>query len=510
MSEEKDIPLPTDGISDLFKDIKVISNEEYFQKLYETNTLNDIADKFKVCPKTLQRRFKTYNIKIKKRDASSNIPSKEYLSTLYEKERKSSSEIADILRVNKRIVIVWLKNYNIPIRPMCTSPKEMPSKELLYELYKTRTLKEVGYEFDVTEMQVQHWFKKYDIERKHCGSRERELPSKEHLSELYEKYTLKELSKILHATEKLIAQWLESYGIKRRRAIKRIGLFKGIKHSNELNNKFSIVRIGKDKFNILSSKEEMQKLYSKYHSHKKMAKIIGVSNPATLAWLKKHKIKIKDPHTSSYELLTKEFLIEHYINKKMTPNDIAKIVGSCGNTINYQLKKYGIKIRSISESQLIFHSRHPELKQKYRDISSKNLIKSGFHPNNSEKKLISLLEENKIPFKYVGNADLFIKNLNPDFVYEKLIIEVWGEYHHSPYCFPNIREDSINPNKRISIFEEQGYKTLVVLSQHIVLHPKQVVDRINKFVSSKTSGIYPENYDKYMRRASKNVRPVIS
>lgn len=43
--------------------------------------------------------------------------------------------------------------------------------------------------------------------------------------------------------------------------------------------------------------------------------------------------------------LTKDFLMEEYINKKRSPKDIAEDVGCCYETVLKKIKKYGIKTR---------------------------------------------------------------------------------------------------------------------------------------------------------------------
>ena len=55
-------------------------------------------------------------------------------------------------------------------------------------------------------------------------------------------------------------------------------------------------------------------------------------------------------------------------------------------------------------------------------------------PNNTEKCLIGLCEENNLPFRFVGDGEVWLGNRNPDFLNtngKKQVIELLGTYWHS-------------------------------------------------------------------------------
>ena len=72
------------------------------------------------------------------------------------------------------------------------------------------------------------------------------------------------------------------------------------------------------------------------------------------------------------------------------------------------------------------------------------MIIKAFHarPNRAEYRLIKLMEDNHLPFHYVGNGKLIIGGKNPDFVHsqgEKKVVELFGDYWHSPLRRPKMR-----------------------------------------------------------------------
>ena len=50
------------------------------------------------------------------------------------------------------------------------------------------------------------------------------------------------------------------------------------------------------------------------------------------------------------DIITKEFLVENYINKQLSTENVGKLVGCAGTTIAYTLEKYGLKTRTPEET----------------------------------------------------------------------------------------------------------------------------------------------------------------
>lgn len=105
----------------------------------------------------------------------------------------------------------------------------------------------------------------------------------------------------------------------------------------------------------------------------------------------------------------------------------------------------------------------------------KGLLK---RPTKPEKKLIDIIDSQKLPFEYVGDGSVIIKGLNPDFIYEegKCIIEMFGDYWHRPdVCLNTGREDV-----RDAIFATAGYRTLIIW-EHELKYEDKVINKILSF-----------------------------
>jgi len=90
----------------------------------------------------------------------------------------------------------------------------------------------------------------------------------------------------------------------------------------------------------------------------------------------------------------------------------------------------------------------------YRETVIRNALKGLLkRPTSFEQKLIDLINENNLPFKYVGNGQIIIGYRNPDFVEitgRKLLIETYAKFWH-----PKNYE-----KQRFRLFQKNGYQTL--------------------------------------------------
>ena len=114
-------------------------------------------------------------------------------------------------------------------------------------------------------------------------------------------------------------------------------------------------------------------------------------------------------------------------------------------------------------------------------------------PNNKEKQLESILQENfPNEWKYVGDGKFWICRLNPDFINingKKLIIELLGCYWHGCLiCYPDItKEDDFN--KRKEVFAEYGFNSLAVW-EHELRDKSSLMSKVSSFVEKKGAAIY--------------------
>jgi hypothetical protein len=86
--------------------------------------------------------------------------------------------------------------------------------------------------------------------------------------------------------------------------------------------------------------------------------------------------------------------------------------------------------------------------------------------NKIEIKLNNIINDLKLPYKFVGNGDVWIAGLNPDFINingQKKIVELFGEYWHKKPDTPYYRTEV----GRKKIFSEYGYNTLIVWSEEL-------------------------------------------
>jgi len=99
-------------------------------------------------------------------------------------------------------------------------------------------------------------------------------------------------------------------------------------------------------------------------------------------------------------------------------------------------------------------------------------------PTKLEQRVIQIIEEYNLPFKYVGNGKVWIAGKCPDFINtngRKQFIEVFGIYWH----------DMFDVARRIEHFHEYGFDTLVIWEDELVNIPK-VTKRIKRFAKTRS------------------------
>ena len=94
-------------------------------------------------------------------------------------------------------------------------------------------------------------------------------------------------------------------------------------------------------------------------------------------------------------------------------------------------------------------------------------------PNRLEQKLIAAIEQNKLPFKYVGNLQFVLGGKCPDFLNingKKQLIELFGNYWHTSKA----RETA---QQRVDHFKQYGFDTLVIWQDEL-RNERNVVEKI--------------------------------
>lgn len=92
---------------------------------------------------------------------------------------------------------------------------------------------------------------------------------------------------------------------------------------------------------------------------------------------------------------------------------------------------------------------------------------SGQLPSSLEKIVIDVINDNNLPYKYVGDHKIYIGKLNPDFIHsegDNKIIEVFGNYWHKNKEDIAFKDTEGGRKKYFSIF---GYNTMVIWGNQI-------------------------------------------
>ena len=98
-------------------------------------------------------------------------------------------------------------------------------------------------------------------------------------------------------------------------------------------------------------------------------------------------------------------------------------------------------------------------------------------PNKPEKIMINLINNNNLPFNYVGDGTIWVGKFNPDFLSKnpKHIIEMFGDYWH------NLPDVMVRDKERLKTYSKYGYKTLIVW-EHELKNTNQVINKIKGFI----------------------------
>ena len=188
-----------------------------------------------------------------------------------------------------------------------------------------------------------------------------------------------------------------------------------------------------------------------------------------------------------------------HLGERMSEETKAKISKKLkGRKFSYEHKKRVVKamIKRVREDPPIgernpFYRRHhtsatlevlskkakerlkdPEYRERLFRKALKACLKK---PNRKEQVLIDLINEQGLPFRYVGAGDFILGGKCPDFLNyngKKQLIELYGGYWH--------RND--DPQKRIDFFKTFGFDTLVIW-EHELNDPSRVLARIESFAT---------------------------
>lgn len=216
--------------------------------------------------------------------------------------------------------------------------------------------------------------------------------------------------------------------------------------------------------------EEVAKKVSKWRKEKferdgwlnspEARKNIGLAQIGRIPW---NKDKTKE--TDSRLMKTSEAIKETYregTNKGLLPETIAKRRASLKKTLRD----------------------HPEIVQK---ACSSDTTK----PNSFEQKLIKIIEENRLPFRWVGNGKFWLTyngiNCNPDFIADKpmnLLIEVFSNH----FKIKNYGSVKNYLRARKQVFNHHGYK-VVFFNDNQINNGEKILYKLNRYMKSSAAEI---------------------
>ena len=105
----------------------------------------------------------------------------------------------------------------------------------------------------------------------------------------------------------------------------------------------------------------------------------------------------------------------------------------------------------------------------------KNWLKgTSRRPTTPEKLVIKLIDNNTLPFRYVGDGRENIGNMCPDFIHterEKKVLEVFGDYWH----------EGEEAQKRVRAFNQHGYECLIIW-EHDLVNEEETLRKVEEFL----------------------------
>jgi hypothetical protein len=138
---------------------------------------------------------------------------------------------------------------------------------------------------------------------------------------------------------------------------------------------------------------------------------------------------------------------------RRNPMRIERVAYKQSQTRKRKIRSGEIKVTSP------FLSAEPEQIAEWVQKGFKNSIGNRYDlPSKNEKQLIGLMDEFELPFKYVGDGQLWINNKNPDFVCAldgfHLIEFVGDTFHNDPEEYMKQRDIDLAPHPVLYLFKE--------------------------------------------------------
>ncbi len=221
------------------------------------------------------------------------------------------------------------------------------------------------------------------------------------------------------------------------------------------------------------------------------------------------KRKLSKKARKYFVLEDKDWLYQKYWIEGFFTTEIAKTIGCATSTVCAAFKHHNIPLRDISEVRSgkgnpnygkSLSEKHREKiakarrgkyagencywfgkhlseghkqkirksrKEQYKNPEfAKKMFKAHIKkPTKPEKVFQEIINNNNLPFKYVGDGEKVIGNKCPDFVHltEKIVIEIFGRAYHSPlYTFKKTMHYHQTYKGTIKHYKKHGYKCFIL------------------------------------------------
>jgi len=256
---------------------------------------------------------------------------------------------------------------------------------------------------------------------------------------------------------------------------------KGYHHSAETKAKIGASNIGKhdmrgEKNPMFGKRGEETGFYGKHHTAEAKAKIGAAHRGENSPMYGKHY-----HHTQKYRAqLSVARMGENnpFFGKHHTEETRVKLSANWKGRHHTEETKAKMRANQMGRNNSFYGKHHSE------DAIRKMMLAMNAKPNSSERKLEVILNSNwPNEWKYVGDGQVVFDGLNPDFINcngKKLIIELFGDYWHSPEMIDSWRRSELG---RMMSYSQFGYKTLVIWG-HELKNESEIIHKIEQFSKS--------------------------
>lgn len=171
---------------------------------------------------------------------------------------------------------------------------------------------------------------------------------------------------------------------------------------------------------------------------------------------------------------------------KLLPSRAKKRVGYCSRLCANIAKWKNGRLAMRGKNNPMYGKSRPDFASRYgkkEEFERKKFRNMGLKPTRPERHLTKLIEDNNLPFKYVGDGSLLVGTCNPDFISTdetKKVIEMFGEKFHDPSNA--IWEVPYNRTERgrVVLFANHGFDCLVIWEPELK-DERAVVNKIERW-----------------------------